>query len=107
MVDGTLKRLLDAEMEAERVVARADEERLAIIEQAKREARAAEQQQAERIADTHASFLAQSELRAQQAITELQRRYSEHSLALRTSAQRHEQQALGEAVALLTGKGKS
>ena len=34
MEDETLKRLLDAEMEAERMVARADEERQAIIEQA-------------------------------------------------------------------------
>jgi V/A-type H+-transporting ATPase subunit G/H len=68
MVDGTLKRLLDAETEAERIVARAEEERQAIIEQAKGDARTAEQQHAERIAEIHASFLEQAEQRAQQTI---------------------------------------
>jgi V/A-type H+-transporting ATPase subunit G/H len=107
MVDGTLKRLLDAEMEAERIVARAEEERQAIIEQAKGDARTAEQQHAERMAEIHASFLAQSEQRAQQTITTMQRRYAEQALTLRASAERHEQQALDEAVALLTGTDKS
>lgn len=107
MIDETLKRLLDAETEAERVLMHADEERLQIIEQAKREARAAEQQQAEHIADIHASSLAQAELRAQQTIAEMQRRYSEQSLTMRAAAQQHEQQALDEAVALLTGMGRT
>lgn len=107
MIDETLKRLLDAESEAERVLAHADGERLQIIEQAKREARAMEQQQTAHIADVHTSFLAQAELRAQQAIAEMQRRYSEQSLTMRASAQRHEQQALDEAVVLVTGIVKS
>lgn len=107
MIDETLKRLLDAEIEAERVLARADKERLQIIEQAKREAQAVEQKQAAHIADVHTSVLAQAELRAQQAIAEMQRRYSEQFLTMRTSAQRHEQQALDEAVALVAKIGKS
>lgn len=106
MAEGTLKRLLDAETEAERVVARADEERQAIIEQAKRDVSTAEQQHAEHIAKIQASFLAQAEQRAQQTIAAMQRRYTEQALALRASAEQHEQQALAEVTALLTGTDK-
>lgn len=106
MVDGTLKRLLDAETEAERIVARADEERQAIIEQTKRDVSAAEQQHAENIAKIRASFLAQAEQRAQQTIATMQRRYAEQTLALRVSAEQHEPQALAEAIALLTNRDK-
>jgi hypothetical protein len=101
--DGTLKRLLDAEMEAEQVVARADKERQAIIEQATRAAHELEQQHADRIAEIDASLLAQAQLRAQQTIATMKRRYGEQALAIRASAQRHEQQALAKALALLTG----
>lgn len=106
MVDETLKRLLDAEAKAEQIVARADEERQAIIEQAKHDARAAGQQHAERMAEIHATFLAQAEQRAEQTIAALQQRHAGQALALRASAQRHEQQVLDEAVALLTGTGQ-
>ncbi len=103
MVDETLKRLLDAEAKAEQIVTRADEERLAIIEQAKRDAIEAEQQHARRMAEIHASFLAQAEQRAQQTISALRHRHEEQVQALRASAQHNEQQALDEAIALLTG----
>jgi vacuolar-type H+-ATPase subunit H len=103
MADGTLKRLLDAEARAEQIVARADEERQAIIEQAKGEAAAAEKQHAERMAEIHAAFLVQAEQRAQQTIAVLQQRHAGQIVALRTSAQHHEQQALAGAIALITG----
>ena len=103
MVDGTLKRLLDAETEAERIVARADEERQAIIEQTKRDVGTAEQQHVEHIAKIQASFLAQAEQRAQQTIAAMQRRYAEQALTLRATAERQEQMAVAEALSLLTG----
>jgi vacuolar-type H+-ATPase subunit H len=106
MVDETLKRLLNAEMEAEQIVARADEERQAIIEQAKHDTHTAEQQHAKRIAEIRTSLLAQAEQRAQQTIATMQRRYAEQALALRASAEQHEQHALDEAIALLTGMDK-
>ncbi len=106
MEDGALKRLLDAETEAEEVVARADKERQAIIEQATRDARVLEEQHAERLAEIHASFLAQAQLRAQQTIATMQRRYGEQALTIHASAQRHEQEALAKAMALLTGMEK-
>lgn len=103
MTDETLKRLLDAEAKAEQIVARADAERLATIGQAKHDALLAEQQHAERMAEIHASFLAQAEQRAEQSIAALQHHHAEHSQALRILAQRNEQQALADAVALITG----
>lgn len=103
MTDEALQRLLNAEMKAEQIIARADEERQAIIEQAKRDARTAEQQHAEHIAEIRAAYLAQAEQRAQQSIATMQRRHEEQALLLRASAKRHEQQALDEALALLTG----
>jgi vacuolar-type H+-ATPase subunit H len=106
MADETLKRLLNAEMEAERIVTRADEERQAIIEQAKRDARAEQQQYADRIADLRASFRAQAEQRAQQTITAMQRRFQEQELALRSSAKLHEQLAIDEGLAVITGTQK-
>jgi V/A-type H+/Na+-transporting ATPase subunit G/H len=102
MVDESLKRLLDAEARAEDIIARADAERQRTIEQARREAREAEQQHAERIAEVHASFLAQAEQRAQQSIAELKRRHSERSTALQNAAEQRKQQAIEAAVTLLT-----
>jgi len=102
MVDETLKRLLDAEEKAEQLVAHADEERQAIVEQAKIDARAVEQQHAGRIDEIHASFLAQAEQRAQQAVEASHKRYADQAAALRTLAERYEKQALDEAVTLVT-----
>jgi vacuolar-type H+-ATPase subunit H len=102
MVDESLKRLLDAETRAEDIIARADAERQRTIEQARHEAREAEQQHAERIAEIHASFLAQAEQRAQQTIAELKRRHAERSTALQNAAEQRKQQAVEAAVALLT-----
>ncbi len=106
MVDETLKRLLDAEAKAEQIVARADEERQAIIEQAKLDVRTVEKQHAERMAEIHASFLAQAEQRAQQTVNTLQKRHAEQAAALHTLAERYQQQALEEAVTLLTTMDK-
>jgi V/A-type H+/Na+-transporting ATPase subunit G/H len=104
-MDDPLKRLLDAEAEAERLVAAADAERQRIIEQARREAGAAEEHHAARVADIHASFLTKAEQRARQTISELQRRSDEQAKALRAAAETREQAALDAAVMLLTGAG--
>jgi V/A-type H+/Na+-transporting ATPase subunit G/H len=103
MVDEALKRLLNAELEAERIVARADEERQALIEQAKRDAHTEEQQFVERSAEIRASFQAQAEQRAQQTIAEMQRRYEEQERVLRASANVNEQRALDQAIDIIIG----
>ncbi len=107
MVDETLKRLLDAETAAEDIIARADQERQAIIEQARRDEETSERQLAERLKDIHASFLAQAEQRAQQTIAEMKRRHGERTAALRESASAQEHAALDAAVSLLTQTGKA
>jgi V/A-type H+-transporting ATPase subunit G/H len=108
MVDESLKRLLDAEAEAENIIARADQERQAIIEQSRHDVQASERQLAERVKEIHASFDAQAEQRAQQTIAELKRRHAERTSALRAIAAEQEHQALDAALKLLTetGKGK-
>lgn len=105
MADEPLKRLLDAEAKAEQVIARADEERQSIIEQARLEIQAAELRHAERVKEIQASSLAQAEQRAQQTIAELKRRHNERLAALRTSAASMESRALDAAVELLTRGG--
>jgi V/A-type H+-transporting ATPase subunit G/H len=106
MVDESLKRLLDAEAEAENIIERADQERQAIIEQARHDVQTSEQQLAERVKDIHASFLSHAEQRAQQTIAELKRRHTEHCNALRAAAAAQEHVALDAAVKLLTESGK-
>ncbi len=105
MADEPLKRLLDAEAQAERVIARAEEERQRVIEEARQEILAAEERHAGRVRDMRASFLAQAEQRAQQTITELQRRHAEHAEALRAAAASAEQRALDAALNLFIGAG--
>ncbi len=105
MAEEPLKRLLDAEARAELVIARADEERRGIIEQARREIQALEQRHAARMKEIQAAYLAQAELRAQQTITELKRRYAERAAALQASAASSEQRALDAAIELLAGPG--
>ncbi len=106
MVDESLKRLLDAEANAELVIARADAQRQDIIAQARNEVRDAERQHAERVAGIHASFLAQAEQRAQQTTVELKRRHTERSAKLQSAAEKHQQQVLDAAVTLLLGDEK-
>ncbi len=103
MADEPLKRLLDAEAQAERVLARADEERKQILDQAKQEIQSAEQRHAARVQEIRAAFLAQAEQRAQQTIAEMRRRHTEQTALLRASAASMEQRALDAAIALLTG----
>lgn len=106
MVDESLKRLLDAEAQAELVIARAEAERQEIIEQARLEVQTLERQHAERVKEIHTAFLAQANQRAQQTIAELKRRNADHAAALRLSAKEWESQALDTAVSLLTTAGQ-
>jgi V/A-type H+/Na+-transporting ATPase subunit G/H len=105
VAEETLKRLLDAEAKAEEVIARADEERRRIIEEAERDIRASEQRHAEHVQEIRANYIAQAETRAQQTITELRRRHAERAAALRAAAVSMEPRALDAAIELLTGAG--
>ena len=106
MEDETLKRLLAAESKAEQIIAQAEQERTALIEQARRDVQEAQVQHAQHATETLASFMAQAEQRAAQAIAELKRRYAERAEAMRAAAAGTKAQALDAAVLLLIGAQK-
>ena len=106
MEDETLKRLLAAESQAEQIIAQADRERAALIEQAKQAAQAAQSRNAQRATEIHASFLAQAQQRAEQTIAEMTRRYAERSEAMKAAAEPRKARALDVALALLIGADK-
>ena len=96
-----LKRLLDAEARASAEVARASSERERVIQEALEQARRAEAQFAEGLADLHAPYLRQAQERAETAIAELHRKYEERGRELRTLAEQRESNAIDAAIAIL------
>lgn len=105
--DDTLKRLLEAESKAEEIIATADRQRAALIEQARQAAQDAQTKHAQHLAEIAASFMAQAEQRAEQTIAELTRRHAERLQAMKVAAERARAQALEAALALLIGAGKN
>jgi len=103
MEDETLKRLLAAESQAEQIIAQADRERAALIEQAKLAAQAAQSQHSQRAAEIGASFLAQAQQRAEQTVAEMRRRYAERAEVMKAAAEPRKAQALDAALVLLLG----
>lgn len=100
-MDDTLKRLLDAEMKAEKLALEAEQEQERIIQSAIRDARAEDERFTTRIPDLHRGFIDKAEERAEQTVAELKRRYEERHVQLRESAEEREQEALEAAFALL------
>jgi vacuolar-type H+-ATPase subunit H len=100
-MDDTLKRLLDAEMKAEKIARDAEQEQERIIQSAMREARSDEERFTARIPDLHRGFIDKAEERAEQTIAELKRRYDERHVQLRETAEQRENDALDAAFSLL------
>jgi len=100
-MDETLKRLLDAEMRAERIAQDAEQERERIIQTAMADARAEDQRFTARVPDLHRGFIDKAEERAEQTIAELKRRYDERHVQLRDLAEQREDEALEVAFTLL------
>jgi vacuolar-type H+-ATPase subunit H len=100
-MDDTLKRLLDAEMKAEKIAQDAEQEQERIIQAAIREARSEDEHFTARVPDLHRSFIDKAEERAEQTIAELKRRYDERHVQLRETAEKREEDALDAAFALL------
>lgn len=100
-MEDLLKRLLEAELQADAEVARADAERERSIQEALKQARRAEEQFAAGIVELRAPYLAQAEERAAQAIAELKRKYGERQQHLRRLAEERERQAVEAALVLL------
>ena len=100
-MDETLKRLLDAELEAEKLVDKANRERDELVELAREEARNAEQRFEARIPELRYSFQSKAESRAKQTIEELSRRYQERHQQLIAMASEGREESIEAALSLL------
>jgi vacuolar-type H+-ATPase subunit H len=100
-MDDTLKRLLEAEMRAEKIAQQAEAEQENIIQSALMEARAEEERFRSRIPDLHRAFIKKAEERADQTVAELKRRYDERHVQLRDLAEQREDEALEAAFEVL------
>lgn len=105
-MEDTLKRLLDTEQEAEKIVQAANDERERIVHQAVKDARLAEERFESRIPEIRSSFLEKAEERAAQTIAVLERRYQERHKLLGEHAQQHEAEAIEAAVELIVRRSK-
>ncbi|NEV61852.1 ATPase [Thiorhodococcus minor] len=100
-MDDTLKRLLDAEMRAERLAKQAEEEQDRVLKKAVADAKAENERFTARIPDLHRAFIGKAEERAEQNIAELRRRYDERHVQLRDQAEQREDEALEAAFQVL------
>ncbi len=100
-MDDTLKRLLDAETQAESLVTQAIEEREELTRQALAEAQLAEDRLAARIPEIRSSFMDKTRQRIEQNITEMQRRFDERAQALRSMATESRDDAIQAAIQLI------
>ncbi len=100
-MEEALKRLLEAEARAEKVVEAARDERERSINQAIAEVQMAETRFESGLADLRAPFEREAEDRAAQAVAELTRKFHDRQRDLRELAARHEDEAVAVALALL------
>ena len=100
-MEKTLQRLLDAEMKAEQIHQKANEDRERILQDTLQEARTEEERFEARLPELHNSFLEKAQHRAEQTIAELKRRYDERHAQLRKYAESREEEALDAAFAVL------
>lgn len=100
-MEKTLQRLLDAEMKAEQIHQKANEEKERILHDAILEAKAEEERFEARLPELHNSFMEKAQQRAEQTIAELKKRYDERHAQLRRYAESREDEALDAAFAVL------
>ncbi len=105
-METTLKRLLTVETESEQLVAKANAERERIIQQALEDSHQKEQQFQNRVPELHTHWLEKAQVRAQQTIAELQKRYAERKARLQSLAEENQQLALEAAVQVFMRVGK-
>ena len=100
-MDDTLKRLLDAELRAEKLARDAEQAQEQIIQEAMREAKAQDERFTARVPELHREQIRKAQERAEQTVAELKRRYDERHVQLRDMAGQREDEALRAAFALL------
>lgn len=89
-----LKRLLEAELTAQKQVNQAKQLRDTIIKEAQDEVRRAEERFNNRIPEIYSSFENKAQERAEQTINEIQRRCDERCLELQSEAKKHHTNAV-------------
>lgn len=97
-MDDQLQRLLEAEARAQARIDEANRERQRLIDEALAAARGAEARFEAGRGDLRAPFLREAQARADQAVAELARKYSERQRTLRELAARHEADAVEAAL---------
>jgi hypothetical protein len=100
-VDNQLQRLLETEARAQGIIDDASRQRQRMIDEALAAAREAEARFEAGRAELRAPYLREAEGRAEQAVVELTRKYSERQRTLRELAARHEAEAVEAALARL------
>lgn len=100
-MEDILKRLLEAEMRAEKLAREAETEQERMIQAAMNDARAEEERFRARIPELHRGYMQKAAERAEQTIAELRRRYDERLVQLRELAGQRADEALEAAFALL------
>ncbi len=100
-MDNSLKRLLDAEARAQRLIDASNLERQRILDEALGSTRDAQSRFAAGREKLRTPFLDDAHVHAEQAVAELSRKYQERQRNLREMAARHEQEAVDAALAFL------
>ena len=93
--------LLDVETQAEQIVLEGEKERENIRQKALDDANALLKQFNDRLPELHHSFHDKASERAKQSIAEVKLRYDERNRELRSLAEKHQKEALTEAIGLL------
>ena len=103
----SLKDLLEAEQQAETIVADGEKERDRIVQKSLDDAREMEQQFLDRLPEMQRSFLDKAGQRAEQTIAEMKLRYDERNKKLRDLAKKHEREALDHAIDFIFERDQS
>jgi len=104
-MENTLKRLLNAEAEAEKNVANASVQREQIVEQALKEAHQAEINFRDQLPNFKKTFVEKAQQRAEQTIAELNKRYDERKTKLREMAEQQQYKAVDATVNIVLKVG--
>lgn len=103
----SLKELLEAERQAEAIVANGEQERDQIVQKSLTDAREMETQFLARLPEMQNSFNQKAHQRAERTIAEMKLRYDERSKMLRDLAEKHEREALELATRLILDQDQS
>lgn len=100
-MDDALQKLLETERRAEEIARQASQESERVVQEALQEARREETQFEARVPELHASFVEKADVRAEQTVSELRKRFDERHTKLRQQAEEREGDALDAALRII------